>query len=511
MSSALKDNRRIAKNTLMLYIRMLLIMVVSLYTSRIILGVLGVEDFGIYNVVGGVVAMVSFLNSTLSSTCQRYFSYEIGRGNQEGISILFRLNLTVYLYFILVVIFFAETIGLWFVNNCLVIPQDRIVAMNWTYQFSILTFIVSSFSIPYNALIISHEQMSVYAYISIIEVLLRLGIVFLLSLGDVDRLILYAVLLFLSTSCITLFYYVYCKCKYPESHYSYLWKSDKIREVASYSGWHLIGAVSVIVRNQGVNVLLNSFFNPVVNGARAIAFQVSVAVDSLTNSFFVAVKPQIYKLYGANELNQMYILLSRSSKICFLRVAILAYPILMNMEFVLNLWLNQIPDYTVLFTQLVLINALIDSVNGPAIAAALATGRIKKFEIITGGLMILNLPMSYILLFWGCAPEVTMIVSIVLSLVTIIIRSFILEKLMGYKVVDYMANVFFPLLMIGLLSFIFVYFIGKCIPNAVIHFFVTSIVAVLLLSIFTFFIALTSSERSTTKKYILRGVDKLFH
>lgn len=181
------------------------------------------------------------------------------------------------------------------------------------------------------------------------------------------------------------------------------------------------------------------------------------------------------------------------------------------MEFVLNLWLNQIPDYTVLFTQLVLINALIDSVNGPAIAAALATGRIKKFEIITGGLMILNLPMSYILLFWGCAPEVTMIVSIVLSLVTIIIRSFILEKLMGYKVVDYMANVFFPLLMIGLLSFIFVYFIGKCIPNAVIHFFVTSIVAVLLLSIFTFFIALTSSERSTTKKYILRGVDKLFH
>ena len=491
MSSALKDNRRIAKNTLMLYIRMLLIMVVSLYTSRIILGVLGVEDFGIYNVVGGVVAMVSFLNSTLSSTCQRYFSYEIGRGNQEGISILFRLNLTVYLYFILVVIFFAETIGLWFVN--------------------ILTFIVSSFSIPYNALIISHEQMSVYAYISIIEVLLRLGIVFLLSLGDVDRLILYAVLLFLSTSCITLFYYVYCKCKYPESHYSYLWKSDKIREVASYSGWHLIGAVSVIVRNQGVNVLLNSFFNPVVNGARAIAFQVSVAVDSLTNSFFVAVKPQIYKLYGANELNQMYILLSRSSKICFLLVAILAYPILMNMEFVLNLWLNQIPDYTVLFTQLVLINALIDSVNGPAIAAALATGRIKKFEIITGGLMILNLPMSYILLFWGCAPELTMIVSIVLSLVTIIIRSFILEKLMGYKVVDYMANVFFPLLMIGLLSFIFVYFIGKCIPNAVIHFFVTSIVAVLLLSIFTFFIALTSSERSTTKKYILRGVDKLFH
>lgn len=511
MSSTLKNSQRIARNTMMLYVRMLLIMAVSLYTSRVILNVLGIEDFGIYNVVGGVVAMISFLNSTLSSTCQRYFSYEIGRNNNEAVAVLFRLNLTVYMYFILIVLLLAETIGLWFVNTCLVIPQERILAMNWTYQFSILTFIVSSLSIPYNALIISHEQMSVYAYISIIEVLLKLGIVFLLGLGDADRLILYAILLFFSTSCITLFYYIFCRRKYPESHYSYLWESDKIREVASYSGWHLIGAISVIIRNQGVNVLLNSFFNPVVNGARAIAFQVSVAVDSLTNSFFVAVKPQIYKLYGANELKQMYILLSRSSKICFFLVAILAYPILVNMEFVLDLWLKQIPDYAVLFTQLVLINAVIDSINGPSIAAALASGRIKFFEIITGGLMILNLPISYLLLFLGYGPEVTMIVSISLSLITIVVRSFIVQKLIGYKVIDYMLDVVLPLSIVGLLAFVMVFFIGKCIPNVVLHFFITSFVAFLLLSVLTFFIALTSAERHSTIVYISKTLTKLFH
>lgn len=488
---------------------MLLIMLVSLYTSRVILNVLGIEDYGIYNVVGGVVAMVSFFNSTLSATCQRYFSYELGRGNQEGISALFRLNLTVYLYFILVVLFFAETIGLWFVNRYLVIPQERITAMNWTYQFSILTFIVSSLSIPYNALIISHEQMSVYAYISIIEVLLRLGVVFLLSLCNVDKLILYAILLFLSATCVTLFYYLYCRYKYPESHYSYLWETDKVYEVASYSGWHLIGAISIIVRSQGVNILLNSFFNPVVNGARAIAFQVSVAVDSLTNSFFVAVKPQLYKLYGANDLKQMYELLSRSSKICFFLVAILAYPILMNMEFVLDLWLNQVPDYAILFTQLVLINAIIDSVNGPAIASALATGRIKYFEIITGGLMILNLPVSYIFLSFGFAPEITMIVSIVFSLLTIIVRCFILENLIGYKVAYYMLNIFSPLAVVSLLSFAIVHCVSGYIDNVTIHFFVTSILSVLLLSILTFFIALTSFERCAILQFISKKINGL--
>lgn len=232
------DNKRIVRNTLMLYVRMVLIMLVSLYTSRVILQKLGVQDYGIYNVVGGVVSMLAFLNSTLSSTCQRYFSYELGRGNSNKLSELFCLNMTVFLYFILAVLVLAETLGVWFVNAKLTIPPERMIAMNWAYQFSIFTFVVSSLSIPYNALIISYERMSVYAYISIIEVLLKLGIVFLLDLAGMDRLVLYAGLLFLSTSIITFTYYLYCRKNYPESRYAYLWKGERLKEITNYSGWH---------------------------------------------------------------------------------------------------------------------------------------------------------------------------------------------------------------------------------------------------------------------------------
>ena len=302
----MKDgNKRIMKNTVMLYIRMLLIMFVTFYTSRIVLQKLGVQDYGIYNVVGGVVSMLAFLNSTLSATCQRYFSYELGRNDKKKLAELFRLNLTVFIYFILLVFLLAETVGLWFINTQLVIPMERLYAMNWVYQFSILTFMVSSLSVPYNALIISHERMSIYAYISILEVLLKLGVVFLLGLIAIDNLILYGLLLFLSTGIITFFYYLYCHFNYPESRYSYYWKSDEIREVASYSTWHFLGSISNVLRGQGVNILLNMFFSPVINAARAIAFQVNMGVYTLMNNFFTAVKPQIYNSPQAKTLENI--------------------------------------------------------------------------------------------------------------------------------------------------------------------------------------------------------------
>lgn len=497
------NNKRIVKNTLMLYVRMVLIMLVSLYTSRVILQKLGVQDYGIYNVVGGVVSMLAFLNSTLSATCQRYFSYELGCGNRNRLSELFCLNMTVFLYFILVVLVLAETLGVWFVNTKLTIPPERMVAMNWAYQFSIFTFVVSSLSIPYNALIISHERMSVYAYISIIEVLLKLGVVFSLGLAETDRLILYAGLLFVSTSIITFTYYLYCRKNYPESRYVYLWQRKKLKEIANYSSWHFLGAFSNIVRDQGVNILLNVFFNPVVNAARAIAFQVSTGVSGLTHSFFTAAKPQIYKLYGANDLKNMYSLVERSSKMCFFLVALIAYPLLVNTEYVLALWLGKIPEYTLFFTQLVLIHSLIDSVSGPAIASALATGRIRGFELISGGLTLLNLPVSYILLVLGYDPYSTMFVVIFLTYLTVVVRAFILKKLLGFSVRSYLNQIVLRLTLVGLIIPLPVWGLNHFQLNGFLYLVISTCFVWLMLILSFYYFVVKREERELGKVYFI--------
>ena len=502
----MKDgNKRIMKNTVMLYIRMLLIMFVTFYTSRIVLQKLGVQDYGIYNVVGGVVSMLAFLNSTLSATCQRYFSYELGRNDKKKLAELFRLNLTVFIYFILLVFLLAETVGLWFINTQLVIPMERLYAMNWVYQFSILTFMVSSLSVPYNALIISHERMSIYAYISILEVLLKLGVVFLLGLIAIDNLILYGLLLFLSTGIITFFYYLYCHFNYPESRYSYYWKSDEIREVASYSTWHFLGSISNVLRGQGVNILLNMFFSPVINAARAIAFQVNMGVYTLMNNFFTAVKPQIYKLYSTQDFDRMNSLINWSSKICFFLVAIVTYPIIANTEYVLSLWLGQVPLCAVYFTQLVLINMLIDSVGGPAIAAALATGKIRNFELITGGLNMMNLPISYILLNLEFAPSSTMIVAIALSYIAVIVRPFLLKHLFPFDINRYFMQIVLRLTIVGVVVAMLVWKVcGSIVCGGLGYICLSTFLIWFILCLSMYYLALNSQERCWLKSYVLK-------
>lgn len=508
MAESSVNNKRIIKNTGMLYVRMILVMLVSLYTSRVVLQSLGVVDYGIYNIVGGVVSMLSFLNSTLSSTCQRYFSYEIGRGNHKRLSELFCINVTIFLLFIIVVLAFAETIGLWFVSNYIVVPEGREDAMFWTYQLSVGAFVLSCISVPYNALIVSHERMSAYALISIAEVLLKLLIVYMLLISTSDRLILYAALMMLSTGVITFCYYLYCR-RFPESRYRFLWRAKEIKEISSYSGWHLLGSTSIIVRGQGVNVLLNMFFGPAVNGARAISMQVSGAVNSLTQNFLIAVKPQIYKAYSNNELPQMYRLIAESSKIGFFLVALCAIPVIINAEFLLGLWLADVPAYTVLFTQLILLNEVIQSVDVPAIASALATGRIKKFEIITGGLMILNLPVVYVLLKLGASPESSVIASIVIAMVTVVIRAYLLEELIGYKAKDYLVEVVFRISLVFLLVYFPINYLAGCIDPLLPRFIVSFAAFALLYIAVSYFFLLNSRERTAVTNFLMQQIKKL--
>lgn len=495
MAELASNNKRIAKNTVFLYIRMLLVMGVTLFTSRVVLQVLGEENYGIYNVVGGVVAMFSFFTSTLASTSQRYFSYYIGQENEDALIKIFRLNLTAFLILALFIVILAESVGLWFINSQLNIPEERMFAMNIVYQCSVLTFVCAVVLVPYNALIISFEKMSAFAYISIVEVTLKLLLTVSLFYFGGDKLIIYAVLMLLSQIVITYYYYYYCRRHFQDIRYRFYWNREKISEVMSYSGWHLIGAISVMIRNQGVNILLNTFFNPIVNAGRAIGFQVTAATDSLSHNFFLAAKPQLYKYYALNDFEELHKLLIRTTKVCVFLIVILAVPILTNTRYILSLWLVNVPSYAVIFTQLALVNAIFDATNGPAIAAALATARIKWFEIITGGLMILNLPVSYLILYFGGTPESTVLVSIVLSLITIVIRAYILKRMIYLPVKKYLVNACFMMFLVALLSYMLTSFFNSVFNESFVRFVVTSFFSILVNILLFYGVALNHTEK----------------
>lgn len=372
MQNSQVNNKRIVKNSLFLYVRMIVIMCVNLYVVRLILDILGVVDYGINNVVAGVVSMFSFLNGTLATSTQRYFSIALVEGNKEKLKKLFSLNISVFLIFIALVIIVAETLGLWYVNNKMIIPDNRLNAANIIYQLSIVGFAINLLVVPFNALIIAHENMKLFAYIGIIEALFKFVIVWALYLTG-DKLIIYGIMSLLSTILVFSCYYLYCRKNYLESRYQPYWNSTEAKDIASFSGWHLLGTISIVIRNQGVNLLINSFFNPAVNGARAIAMQLDQAINQLSQNFFVAVKPQMYKAYANKEEQALTNLIYNSTIICVFLVSVIAIPFIVNADFILSLWLKEVPLYTVVFTQLIMINSIVDATSNPSICAVLAT------------------------------------------------------------------------------------------------------------------------------------------
>lgn len=438
MSISQQDNKKILKNSLFLYVRMIFVMCVNLYVVRLILGILGVVDYGIYNVIYGVVSMFSFLNGTLATSSQRYFSVAIAEGDQDKLKRFFSLNISVFLIFIAIIVVLLETFGLWYINNKMTIPLERMFAANVIFQFSIVSFVFSLIQVPLNALVIAHERMEVFAYIGIGEALFKFVIVLSL-ISPFDKLIVYGVMSLLSSFIVFSSYFIFCRKNFPESKYIPYWNIHEVKDIASFSGWHLLGTTSIVVRNQGVNLLISTFFNPAVNGARAIAVQIDQAINQLSQNFFVAVKPQIYKTYAANQMPQFISLLFSSTIICTALVSLVSIPLIVNVKFVLGIWLTTVPDYTILFTQLVLFNSIADSTSNTSICAALATKKIKVFYIITGSLIMLNLPISYIMLNIGYGPEFTIIVSIIISVIAIFVRAIILKSLVNLPIIKYMV------------------------------------------------------------------------
>lgn len=440
------DNKRVAKNTLFLYFRMILIMLVTLYTSRVILAQLGISDYGIYNVVGGIVVMFSFLNSSMSGATQRYLTYELGKGDSESLKKVFAASLNIHIIIASAIVILAETIGLWFLNHKLNIPYERIVAANWVFQFAILTFCINIIQVPYNAVIIAHEKMNVYAYISILEVILKLAIAYLLSIVAMDKLIIYAGLVFIVQLFIRIVYQIYCRRNFAECKSKLFWDRNLYKEMTGFAGWNLFGSVAWLLRDQGVNILLNIFFGPAINAARGVAMQVSGAVMGFISNFQVALNPQITKNYAMGQIGDMEKLAFQGIKYSFILLFFLAYPLALNIDFVLNIWLEKVPDYSGYFIILILVDALAGTLfGGPLMTSLSATGKIRNYQIAVSFIILLIVPVSYTALKLGYNAPCVFYVGIMFTLFSGIARFWFCKRQIGFSSKGFFTKVLFPL------------------------------------------------------------------
>lgn len=445
------NNKRIAKNTLFLYFRMILVMGVTLYTSRIVLKELGVSDYGIYSLVGGFITLFGFLNAAMSSATQRYLTFDIGKNDHLQLQKTFSATLTIHIGIAVLVLLMAETLGLWYVNHKMVFPTGRLYAVNMVYQFSIAASLLGIIQVPYNALIIARERMSIYAYVSIAEVLLKLGIVYVLVVVGSDKLIMYAVLTFVVALGIRIFYQFYCRKNFKESQYIFEINKPFYKELIAYSGWNLFGNLAAVARGQGNNLVLNFFFGTTVNAAYGIMTTVNTAVASFITNFQMASNPQIIKLYAQNDAISMQRLINRTAKFSYFLSLFLIGPIYLNIDIILKIWLVNPPAYTGILIQLILICLLIDSISGPLMTGIQATGKIKMYQLVVGILVFLNLPISYLLLKLAIVkkPETILYVWLCISLVSLILRLFFIQKAQNFDVKEFCVRV---LLKIGIIT-----------------------------------------------------------
>lgn len=440
------NNKRVAKNTLFLYFRMILIMLVTLYTSRVILAQLGISDYGVYNVVGGVVTMFAFLNNCMTTSTQRFMTFELGRGDIKRLKDVFAASLNIHASIAVVIVLLAETVGLWLVNNKLVIPENRMTAANCVYQFAILSFCINIIQVPYNAVLIAHEKMNVYAYISIIEVCLKLGIVYLLVVCPFDKLIVYAILLFCVQNIIRCIYQLYCRRHYEESRFRLFWEKDLYRQMTGFAGWNLFGSIAWLLRDQGVNIILNLFFGPVINAARGVAMQVSSAVMGFISNFQVALNPQITKNYANGNLQEMEKLTYLGIKFSFIILFLLAFPLALNIDYVLHLWLEEVPEYTGLFVTLILIDALSGNLFGiPLMTSLSATGKIRNYQVTVSLVILFIVPVGYVALKMGYDAAVVFYISIIFTLLSGFVRFLFCRSQLGYSMRRMTSKVLIPL------------------------------------------------------------------
>lgn len=446
------SNTRIAKNTIVLYMRMLVLLFVGLFTSRVVLNALGVEDYGINNVVGGFIGLFAVVTQSMSSTISRYVTFALGKGDPKKLSTVFCTSVNIQVLYAAVVVLLAETIGLWFLNNKLVIPENRLYAANVLYQLSIASLVLGLISVPYNACIVAHEKMSAFAYITIYEAVGALAVAYILYLHLMDNLILYGLLTTVITWTQRGIYLWYCKKKFQECEFHLVFDKELFKHMFGFAGWNLIGASSAVLRDQGGNVLINLFFGPSVNAARGIAMSVNAKVTSFAGSFKTAMNPQITKTYASGDHEYMFRLIYQGARFSHFLMLFFALPIMMNTHYILDVWLGVVPEHTIYFVWLTMIYVMLESLSGPLLTAVKAQGNIKWYQIIVGGLQMLNLPIVYVCFKLGTPPETSLIVAIVVGHLTMLARALVAKNLLGLKPWDFLQHVYINVVIVSLVA-----------------------------------------------------------
>ena len=503
------NNKRIAKNTALLYCRMLFLMLVSLYTSRVVLNTLGVEDFGIYGVVGGLVAMASLITGSLSGSTTRFITIAIGKGDKRELSEIFSTSVTIQLSLIIIVVLIAETVGIWFLIDRMVIPQDRMWAAIWVYQVSILSFCLSIFMVPFNSLIIAHERMSAFAYISVYDAACKLVIAYLITVAPIDRLIWYS-LLILAVSCSTqLIYFVYCRKNFVMGCCCLSFNRTRLKSMFSFAGWNFVGTTAAILRDQGGNLIINLFSGPSVNAARAIALQVNGAVSGFVTNFQTALNPQITKSYAAGQLEYMRALIQKGACYSYYILLLLVLPVILKAHYILELWLGIVPEHAVNFLRLIILFTLCEAISGPLITAMLATGRIRNYQLFVGGLNLLNLPVSYIFLCNGYPPESVLIVALVISVLCLLARLMMLRKMICLSIRRFIKEILFKIVIVSVLSLILPFIFSLYVPDSFLYFIFLILVSILNTCIVIYFVGISAQEREIVRIKLKQLISKV--
>lgn len=510
MSPSQSENtKRIAKNTLMLYGRMLIGMLVSLYTSRLVLHTLGVEDYGINNVVGGVVSMFSLISNSLSSSVSRFLTFELGRGDLNALKRVFSTSLTIHVALAVIIVVLTESIGLWFLNTRMTIPAERLYAANWVFHASLFSFVIGLISVPFNASIVSHEKMSAFAYIGILDIFLRLFIVLFIAYSpwSFDRLIVFSLLSVGVSFCMQMIYWVYCKRHFVECRFKLNFDKAYWKSMSSFAGWNFIGCTAGLLKDQGVNILLNIFIGPIINAARGIASSVNNVLSSFASNFMTALNPQITKSYASGNYDYMFSLVERGSRFSYYILLILALPVMFEADFVLTLWLKTYPEHTVNFVRLILAVTMCDILSNTLINLQLATGKIRNYQIVVGGMLLMNFPLSYICLKNGMPPESTLVVALFVAVCCLILRLVFLRKMAGLSMRRYLTNVCLNVIIVTFFAAIIPFLVYLKMSDGIARFFVICIVTTICSALSIYFIGCTAGER----QFIGNKVSNIIH
>ena len=504
MSNNTSNNKRVAKNTLFLYLRMIIVMLITLYTTRALLATLGVEDYGVYNVVCGFVSMFSFLNTSMANGTQRYYNYEIGKNEESGVSKIFSHAVVIQIAMALAILFVVETFGLWYLFNKMVIPDDRFGAAMWIFQFSMLQLFLVMITVPYSAAVMAYEKMDFYALVSIIDAILKLVIVLILPYAPFDTLVYYGALMTLISVLNFILNWGYTRQKFKTITFSANWDKSLFGSMLSFSGWNIFGSVSHMMQGQGVNLILNAFWGTVVNAANGVASQVNAAVNSLTAGFVTAVRPQMIKSYASGDVEYLKKMYYSVSKLTFYLVMILAVPLIGEIDIVLDVWLGngKYPAMTALFCQLTIFMTLCNSYATPTSIIIHATGKMKKFQIIVSSVTLMIVPIAYVAAKMGCEAPLIIFLSAIITIAAQITRIVLIKEQVDFPVVDYCKKVFFPTWAVLIVSLLVAYLLHSATPQVFIWSIVRMGASVLFACSSIYLIGINKSEKQLVLSFI---------